>query len=80
MHSESDKSNQMRNNKIMFHTFPTDTVILEKWLKFCNNDKTILHEYQNFLICSKHFNKDNYENKYTNEVMYIIMIWYQFSI
>lgn len=79
MCSGSDESNQMRNNKTMFHKFPTDTVILEKWLKFCNNFKTISHEYQNFLICSKHFNKDNYENKYTNEVKYI-MIWYHFLI
>lgn len=74
MHSESDESNQMRNNKIMFHKFPTDTVILEKWLKFCNNYKTISHEYQNFLICSEHFNKDNYENKYTNESSHPIKV------
>ncbi|XP_025200856.1 uncharacterized protein LOC112598556 [Melanaphis sacchari] len=67
MYSGSDELNQMSNNKIMFHKFPTDTVILEKWLKFCNNNKNILHEYQNCLVCSEHFNKDDYENKYTNK-------------
>ncbi|XP_060840266.1 uncharacterized protein LOC132921323 [Rhopalosiphum padi] len=74
MYSGSDEPNQMNNSKIMFHKFPTDTVILEKWLKFCNNYKTISDEYQNFQICSEHFNKDNYENKYTNESSYPIKV------
>jgi hypothetical protein len=73
MYSGSDEPNQINNSKIMFHRFPTDTVILEKWLKFCNNYKTISDKYQNFQICSEHFNKDNYENKYTNEVKYIMI-------
>ena len=65
------------NSEIMFHPFPSDTVILEKWLKFCNIYVSVTNEYQKEQICSVHFNKDNYENSYTNEVKYI-MIWYQF--
>lgn len=62
----SDKPN--RNGKIVFHKFPSDPVMLEKWLNFCSIYKSISHEYKNAQICSEHFNKDNYENKYTDEV------------
>lgn len=77
VYSGSDKPNS--NDEIVFHKFPSDTVMLEKWLNFCNIYKSISHEHQNAQICSEHFNKDNYENKYTDEVKYF-MIWYQFLI
>ncbi|CAI6352105.1 unnamed protein product [Macrosiphum euphorbiae] len=68
----SDKTN--RNGKIVFHKFPNDPVMLEKWLNFCSIYKSISHEYKNAQICSEHFNKDNYENKYTDESLHPIKV------
>lgn len=75
--SGSDKSTS--NREIVFHKFPSDTVMLEKWLNFCNIYKSVSNEHKNAQICSEHFEKDSYENKYTDKVKYII-IWYQFLI
>lgn len=67
--SKSDKPNNC--SKIIFHKFPSNIEVFEKWLEFCNCSKEFLSDYQNALICSEHFNDDSYELKYTTEVKYI---------
>lgn len=63
------KSDKLENSKrIIFHKFPSDINLLENWMAFCNCSKEYSTEYQNAFICSDHFNEDNYENIYINEV------------
>lgn len=66
------KPDELNNcSKIIFHKFPSNIEVLEKWLEFCNCSKKILSDYQNAQICSDHFNEDSYELKYTTKVKYV---------
>lgn len=62
--------NEPINNKsIEFYKFPyDDDDLFNKWLAFCEGSKELSSEYQNALICSDHFNKDDYEYRYFSEV------------
>lgn len=63
-------------NDVLFHKFPSDIKVLEKWLKFCNdseNKNTSLVDYQNAQICSRHFHKDNYYT-FATDVIYILIL------
>lgn len=62
---------------VVFHKFPSNTEVFEKWLEFCKCSKEFFLKHQNIQICSEHFNEDNYELKYTAEVKYSIMPLYR---
>lgn len=57
-----------KSSSILFHRFPSDDKILKKWLNFCNDLEDEVSDYKNAVICSKHFNEDNYDLKSTTEV------------
>lgn len=65
-----DNTGQTTNKNILFHKFPNDTEVLNKWLEFCNCSKEFKFTYQNAFICSEHFDKNNYEYRYIAEVKY----------
>lgn len=67
----NDKSGQTTNKNILFHNFPNDTEMLNKWLEFCNCSKEFQFAHKNALICSEHFDKDNYYYRYITEVCII---------
>lgn len=49
-------------------------------MEFCNCSKKFSKNYQNALICSNHFNEDDYENKYITKVkiysLYVVNVQY----
>jgi len=68
-----DKSNSSR--EIVFHKFPSNTDVFEKWLEFCKCSKDFFLRHQNIQICSEHFNEENYELKYTTKVKHIKIVY-----
>lgn len=54
---------------VIFHKFPSNTEVFEKWLEFCKCSKEFVLKHQNIQICSEHFNEDNYELRCTTESM-----------
>lgn len=63
-----DYNTPKRSKTIEFHKFPSEIGILEKWLKFCNRPKEFSAKCQNALICSDHFNKEDYKQTCTTGV------------
>lgn len=59
--------NKKEDEKISFHKFPKDDYRRKKWIKFCRREKAFNPDTS--CICSKHFNKTDYEN---NDVEYSI--------
>jgi len=70
-HNFYHKTDLSKNSSnIIFHEFPSDNKIFDQWLEFCNQSKDLSPKYKNAVICSDHFNKDNYEMKLTTGVKY----------
>ncbi|XP_050548178.1 uncharacterized protein LOC126909800, partial [Daktulosphaira vitifoliae] len=57
------------NENILFHSFPNETEVSEKWLSFCNLPKQFLLDNPNAKICSKHFETNDYSDN-NSELIY----------
>lgn len=62
------------SNNILFHKFPTDTLLCNKWLEFCNLPKDYLLRCPNSYVCSEHFDKNVYKQNVNSEVKYSLNI------
>uniref|UniRef100_A0A6E8WBX8 THAP-type domain-containing protein n=1 Tax=Anopheles coluzzii TaxID=1518534 RepID=A0A6E8WBX8_ANOCL len=48
------------NIDIIFHKFPTEPVLLRKWILFCKQEDKWTPS-KNHILCSSHFVKDDYQ-------------------
>lgn len=64
------ESDLTQNSNILFHKFPRDTELCNKWLEFCNRTKDSLLESSNLHVCSEHFDKNAYKQNFDSEVKY----------